>query len=153
MALLLVQHGKALVKEEDPQRGLTAEGRKETCLIADVAKNYKVQVTTIQHSGKKRARQTAEIFAEALAPPQGLVAIAGLKPMDDVAAMATTLTSGQNTMLVGHLSFMERLVSQLISGTADLTVFKFQNSGIVCLDQNPEKLNWFIKWTLMPQVG
>jgi phosphohistidine phosphatase len=56
-------------------------------------------------------------------------------------------------MLVGHLPFMERMTSFLITGSTENPVFKFQNSGIVCLDQDPETKSWFIKWTLMPNIG
>ena len=32
-------------------------------------------------------------------------------------------------------------------------VLKFQNGGIVCLDEGPEGKGWVIKWTLMPEIG
>jgi phosphohistidine phosphatase len=56
-------------------------------------------------------------------------------------------------MLVGHLPFMEKLTSYLVTGNADKTVFKFQNGGIVCLEEDVAKNSWFIKWTLMPHIG
>jgi phosphohistidine phosphatase len=56
-------------------------------------------------------------------------------------------------MLVGHLPFMERLTSFLITGSIDKPVFKFQNSGIVCLDKDPEPQAWVIRWALMPKIG
>jgi len=55
-------------------------------------------------------------------------------------------------MLVGHLPFMERLTSTLITGSDKRLVFKFQNGGIVCLDMDPDKPAWFIKWALMPKI-
>ncbi len=66
MALYLVQHGKSLSKEEDPEQGLSAEGSADVTRIAEVAKGYHVRPNRILHSGKKRARQTAEIFAKSL---------------------------------------------------------------------------------------
>ena len=72
MALYLVQHGKSLSKEVDPQKGLSEQGSAEVKRIADAAKGYNVQVGSICHSGKTRARQTAEIFASALEPQQGI---------------------------------------------------------------------------------
>ena len=153
MALLLVQHGKSLSKTEDPQQGLSREGFAETERIAAVAKGYQVSVSQIRHSGKARARQTAEIFAAALNPPEGIVESAGLNPLDDVTAAAASLDNRKNVMLVGHLPFMERLVSWLITASIDHPVFKFQNGGIVCLDQVPDTKSWIIKWTLMPHIG
>jgi len=153
MALYLVQHGKSLPKDQDPQKGLSEEGIAETERIAGVAKGYGVQVSTITHSGKTRARQTAEIFSTALAPEAGVQEASGLNPLDDVAGIAAALDSTKNIMLVGHLPFMERLTSYLITGSVQKPVFKFQNSGIVCLDQDPVVESWVIKWTLMPNIG
>lgn len=153
MALFLVQHGKSLSKDVDPDQGLSEEGVAETKRIAEVAKGYNVNVKGIRHSVKTRARTTAEIFAAALNPSEGIQEITGIKPMDDVEAIAESINSQANTMLVGHLPFMERITSFLITGSIENPVFKFQNSGIVCLDQDPETKSWFIRWTLMPNIG
>lgn len=153
MALFLVQHGKSLPKDVDPDQGLSEEGAAETQRMAAVARGHNVNVKCIKHSVKTRARTTAEIFAGALHPPEGIQEITGIKPMDDVEAIAESIDSQANTMLVGHLPFMERMTSFLISASIEKPVFKFQNSGIVCLDQDPETKSWFIKWTLMPNIG
>jgi len=149
MALFLVQHGKSLPKDVDPGKGLSQEGIAEAERIADVAKGYGIHVSTIKHSGKKRALQTAEIFASALKPAGGVQETGGLNPLDDVTAFAGTISSQDDIMLVGHLPFMEKLTSYLVAGTVDKPVFKFQNAGIVCLNKDPD---WVIKWTLMPNV-
>jgi phosphohistidine phosphatase len=153
MALFLVQHGKSLSKDIDPNQGLSEEGIAETQRIAEVARGYNVNVRSIKHSVKTRARTTAEIFASALNPAGGIQEITGIKPMDDVAAFADRINSKDNTMLVGHLPFMERMTSFLTTGSIDNLVFKFQNSGIVCLDPESETKSWYIKWTLMPNIG
>ena len=153
MALFLVQHGKSLPKDVDPDQGLSDEGIAETERIANVAKNSGVKVKIIKHSVKTRARHTAEIFAAALKPDGDIQEITGIKPMDDVSAFAEKISSQDGVMLVGHLPFMERMTSHLITGTIEKPVLKFQNSGIVCLDKDPETKSWFIKWTLMPHIG
>ena len=153
MALFLVQHGKSLSKDIDPDQGLSEDGAAETLRIAEVARGYDVRVQCIKHSVKTRARSTAEIFASALNPDEGIQEITGIKPMDDVAVCVQSIQSEANTMLVGHLPFMERMTSFLITGSIENSVFKFQNSGIVCLDQDSETKSWFIKWTLMPNIG
>jgi len=153
MALFLVQHGRSLAKELDPEQGLSPEGFSDVERIAGVAKGYNVRVAVIQHSGKKRARQTAEIFSSALKPERGIQERSGLNPLDDVSALADQLTAEENLLLVGHLPFMERLTAYLTTGNADRRIFKFQNGGIVCLDKEPGSPNWFIKWTLIPEIG
>ena len=153
MALYLVQHGQCHPKDVDPEKGLTEEGRAAASRIAEVAKGYGVPVTCILHSGKKRARQTAEIFETALTPPDGLHAKSGLNPLDDVTALAGLIDSKKDLMLVGHLPFMARLCSWLVTGDPEMSVFQFQNAGIVCLKQPPEANSWIIAWTLMPEIG
>ena len=153
MALYLVQHGQSLPKDVDPDQGLSEEGVAETERIAGVAKGYQINVGQIMHSVKTRARKTADIFASALKPTGGVKEVEGLKPMDDVAAFAASLNPDTHTMLVGHLPFMERMASYLVTGSPDRPVFKFQNSGIVCLDKDPASESWVIVWTLMPHIA
>jgi phosphohistidine phosphatase len=153
MALFLVQHGKSLPKEVDPDQGLSDEGVAETKRIAEVAKGYAINVARILHSGKTRARGTAVIFADALQPPHGLQETAGLKPLDDVTEFAKRIVPEDQVMLVGHLPFMERMTSYLVTGSTEKPVFKFQNSGIVCLNKDPQGQSWVIIWALMPKIG
>ncbi len=153
MALLLVQHGKSLSKDKDPAKGLSEEGISEVERIAGIAKKYGVNVHRIMHSGKKRALQTAEIFASALKPDGGIQEIEGINPLDDVDVFADKIEINDNLMLVGHLPFMERLTSYLITGSIEKPVFKFQNGGILYMDKVPGTQVWFIKWALMPDIG
>lgn len=153
MALFLVQHGKSLPKEVDPDQGLSEEGISELERIADVAKGYHVRVSQIRHSGKTRARQTAEIFASVLNPPEGIQEFGGLNPLDDVTEIAQTIDNTDDIMWVGHLPFMARMTSYLITGSIETPVFKFQNGGILCLDKDSDTPSWVIKWSLMPVIG
>ena len=153
MTLYLVQHGQSQPKDVDPDQGLSDSGIAETNRIADVARGYNVSVSLVKHSGKTRARQTAEIFASALNPAEGITEVSGLKPLDDVSLFAATIDADTDTMLVGHLPFMERMAAYLVTGSADKPIFKFQNSGIVCLEKDPDSESWIIVWTLMPKIG
>ena len=155
MALFLVQHGVCLTKDKDPQKGLAPLGIEETGRIAPVAAGYKIAVKQIYHSGKKRAEQTAKIYHRALGIDAPLAPMTGINPMDDVQAFAAALDPKCGWMVVGHMPFMERLVSFLTTGSEDILIYKFQNSGIVCLDaelNGDGKWNWFIKWTLNPNI-
>jgi phosphohistidine phosphatase len=153
MGLFLVQHGKSLPKEVDPEQGLSDEGRAETMEIASAARDHGVRVARIVQSGKKRAAQTAEIFASVLQPADDVRKGEGLNPLDDVTAFAEKIASSEDLMLVGHLPFMERLASFLITGSADKPVIRFQNSGIVCLVKDAGADHWTIRWTLFPGTG
>ena len=153
MALYVVQHGKSLAKEQDPEKGLSAEGQAETQRIAEVARGYAVSVAIIVHSGKKRARQTAEIFATALTPEKGIDVQTGMNPLDDVRSFVERLPLDQNIMLVGHLPFLEKLIGLLVCGDPEQMLFKLQNSGIFCLDRVPAVDHPVIRWALMPNIG
>jgi len=153
MALYLVQHGRSLPKDLDPDQGLSDEGAAEVQRIADVAHGYGVQVRQIWHSTKTRARQTAAIFQASLHPTEPRQEMEGLKPLDDVKKITGTIRGEQNLMMVGHLPFMERLTAYLITGSADIKVFKFQNGGILCLDSDLDRGEWYVTWALMPRIG
>jgi phosphohistidine phosphatase len=152
MALYLVQHGQCHSKEQDPHKGLSEQGREQTALIAGVAADYNVSVSKVAHSGKLRAQQTAEIFAETLKPQNGIQVISGIAPMDDVASFAGSLALDEDLMLVGHLPFMEKMIAFLVTGQEQPYIFQMQNSGIVCIDTDPRSGKSIIKWTLMPRI-
>lgn len=153
MALYLVQHGISNPKEIDPERGLSDKGREKAELISGVAKGYKVKVGTICHSGKKRAIETAEIYAKALEPSGGITRIEGINPLDDVKSFSSILDSSANNMYIGHLPFLGKLVSLLTTGNDELNVFRLQNAGVICLDKEEGSELWYIKWAIMPEIG
>ncbi len=156
MALYLVQHGKCLSKAEDPERGLSEIGLSEVASVASLARAGGVIVSGIRHSGKKRAGQTADIFAANLLSKGEACNMSGLAPLDDVADLAQTLGLHQNDglglMLVGHLPFMEKMAAYLLTGSDENLPVKFQNGGIVCLDKETDSSPWFVKWILVPNL-
>jgi phosphohistidine phosphatase len=151
MALYLVQHGKSLPKEVDPDQGLSPEGITQTERTALLARDLGLKIGGILQSGKTRARQSAEILAAALHPPDGIKEAPGLNPLDDVSAWIS-VKPGDNLMLVGHLPFMARLAALLVTGSQEKPVIAFQNSGIVCLDRDEGAVSWVIRWALVPQL-
>lgn len=153
MTLYVAQHGKSLTASEDPEKGLSKDGRSETQHIAEVAAGYQVNVSRILHSGKQRARQTAQIFGQYLSPEGGIESCEGMNPLDDVNALARTLPLDQQVMVVGHLPFLERLIGLFVCGDPDKVLFKLQNSGIVCLDYLEDAQHSVIRWALMPHIG
>ncbi len=156
MALYLVQHGKSANKEVDPQKGLTDEGRQEAERIAQVAEGYGITIKKIIHSRKKRAEQTAAVYHATLAVEAPLEMVFGIDPLDDVRLFAEGLDPQADMMVVGHMPFMQRLVSYLTAGSDAIRVYQFQNAGIVCLDADKGedgKWDWYIKWTLNPNIS
>jgi phosphohistidine phosphatase len=126
MSLYLVRHGEAFSEAVDPGRPLTEAGRVAVDGMGQMARSFEIPVSRIFHSGKARARQTAEILSHYLNPAAGMEEMSGMKPHDDVAPIARQLDPALNAMLVGHLPFMERLVSYLTTGSPDKTIVRFQ---------------------------
>lgn len=150
MVIFLVQHGQCFDKETDPTRSLSPKGRSQIIQVADQASQAGVTVSTIYHSDKLRSQQTAKLFSEPLKATQ-IKSIAGINPMDNVEEFATNFHFLDHSMIVGHLPFMERLTSYLITGCLEPMVVKFQNAGIICLEKN-ENTHWHVKWSIIPVI-
>lgn len=151
MYLYLVQHAEARSEAEDPQQALSDKGLAEIEKTARLlATKVRPSIKIILHSGKLRARQTAEILADHLAPVGGVKQVEGLKPNDDVSDWAGRLTAAsENIMLVGHLPYLSKLTSKLLCGDETMTLVEFRKAGIVCLFRDEQK-SWRIEWFIVP---
>ncbi len=151
MTLFLVQHGEAKPESEDSERSLTERGAEIVGRMAEWAARMGIKVDEIRHSGKRRADQTATIFAKHLNPQKGVIAVKGLSPKDDVTLVAASLQAEQESiMLVGHLPHLSRLLSLVVTGNSEIEIVRFRNAGIVCLTQKEGK--WAIDWVMQPDL-
>lgn len=151
MNLYLVQHGEAKTKAEDPERALTESGAEVVERMAAWAAAVTIEVDQVCHSGKRRAQQTAEILADAVAPSEGVVPVSGIKPNDDVAPWADMLAKeNRSVMLVGHLPFLSRLASLLLLGDPTIQAIRFRNTGIVYLIREEDR--WSVEWIATPNL-
>lgn len=152
MKLYLVQHAKAASKEVDPQRSLTEEGLQEIQKVAAFIKPLNLFVDYVWHSGKKRAQQTADILAEVVTINKKLTARDGLAPKDDVKPIEKQIISEkQDIMIVGHLPFLSKLASLLLTGRESSDTVSFKNAGVVCLNYADDN-QWHIDWIVIPQI-
>ncbi len=152
MELFLVRHGQAKTEAEDPARPLTESGADAVRSVAAWAVRAGVKVDQIRHSGKRRAGQTAGIIADRLTPAQGVIAVSGLGPNDDVGTIAEAIQGEQQSpMLVGHLPFLSSLTGLLVTGDPSTSVVAFRNAGIVCLTD--QEGTWSIKWVMTPDLA
>ena len=147
MRLYLAQHGKSTDEKEDPERPLTPKGVRETETIGRlVAGSGLVKVKKILHSAKLRARQTAEIFASFLAPPEGTREIEGISPMDEPSVLAGFIESEKDDlMIVGHLPHLSKTVSILVVGDENEQIAIFRNSGVISLEKQADG-----SWAIVP---
>jgi phosphohistidine phosphatase len=152
MKLYLMQHGEAATEEADPSRPLTAKGRSDVQKIALFLKGAGVDLCLILHSGKTRARQTAEIIAAQLGPDCQVKEREGLAPNDSVSTLANELSGMANDlMIVGHLPFLGKLASLLIAGSESKNSVAFRQGGVICLQRNEDQ-SWQVAWMVTPEL-
>jgi len=152
MRLLLVQHGDANPKEVDPQRSLSVKGRADVTRVSSLLEQAGVRVAKVVHSGKKRAQQTAELLAASVGAGSQVEAMSGIDPMDSVDTLARAARDWtEDTMVVGHLPFMGKLVSLLVARAEGLSVVAFQPGTVVSLHRNEQGV-WSIEWMLRPDL-
>ena len=154
MEIWLVRHGDAVSDHVDPERPLSTEGRREVEAVARaVARNGKVRPGAIIHSGKTRARETAEILAAALGATKALARGDDLAPESDPSVWAERLEGRADVMLVGHLPHMERLVSLLVGAPDDSATARLVTGTVVCLTREARAETWSIAWMVTPALG
>lgn len=153
MRVYLVQHAEAKREEEDPARPLTEKGRADVRKVSHYAAQFtSIRVDRIVHSGKTRARQTAEVLSEHLRPPRGVQQLEGLAPLDDPKTVADLLASlSEDLMVVGHLPHLGRLAGLLLCGDENRAPVEFKMGGIVALNRT-EQGQWSVGWIIAPEI-
>ena len=140
--IYLVHHADAVAPGVDAQRPLSAAGRLHADQLAARARERGITPAVIWHSGKLRARQTAEAFLRACNPLAEFSAIRGLQP-DDPPEWIRDLVSGhdRDLMLVGHMPSLPRILSLLTGNTQE-----FPLHGLIALEPAAER--WVEKYRL-----
>lgn len=152
MNLYLVQHAKAASKDVDPDRPLTEEGCRDLQKITAFIKDLNLKVDLLWHSGKARAAQTAEALAEVVNVETKLSVRDGLAPNDDVKLIKDELLlSKYDVLIVGHLPFLSKLASLLLTGNESTSIIAFQKGGIVAFEKTIED-RWQINWMMIPKL-
>jgi phosphohistidine phosphatase len=142
--IYLVHHGDAVGPDVDSLRPLSERGRMSVLLVADEAARRGVQPDAIWHSGKLRARQTAEAFWKVCHPLATLTAERGLQPADPPDWMRDRLLGEtRNVMLVGHMPHLDRLLRSMTGQTAAVS---FPLHGMVALV--PDGDRWAEAWRI-----
>lgn len=153
MNLYLVQHGEAEAKEGEAERSLTGEGIAALQRMTDFLDHHPLPpMDVIIHSGKLRARQTADLLGTHIRSSRGVLAADDLEPNSDPKIWARKLRdTTDDLMLVGHLPHLSKLTSLLLAHDSRLSVVQFHNAGIVCLDRDIEMV-WRLDWIVIPRI-
>lgn len=131
MELYLLRHGIAAERgsrayPSDHQRPLTPDGIKKLRRSVRAMQSLGLSFDLILTSPYARARQTADVVADALGLEGVLEVSALLEPGGDLQELIADLASRtkriDRTLLVGHEPMLSSLISLLLSGEDDLDI-------------------------------
>ncbi|MGQ0662176.1 MAG: phosphohistidine phosphatase SixA [Pseudomonadota bacterium] len=151
MKLYLVQHGDALPQDIDPDRPLSDKGRNDIRRLAEFLAGRPIRAQHVVHSGKTRARQTAELLAAALAPGANVEARSGLDPNDPTEPLAASVSLwDQDALVIGHLPFLGKFVARLV-GVREDPIVAYHPGTLVGLERGKDG-RWTIAFVLPPEL-
>jgi phosphohistidine phosphatase len=145
--IYLVHHGDAVGPDVDVRRPLSDSGRGAVLLVADAAARRGVKPAHIWHSGKLRARQTAEVFWKVCNPLATLTAERNLQPADPAEWIRDRLVGeASDVMIVGHMPHLARLLRMMVGEDPDATAHTFPIHGMVALETTDDL--WMERWRI-----
>ena len=142
MNLFLLRHGIAVERgtagfNKDADRPLTPKGERRLESITDAMEAMVLKFDLVLSSPYVRARQTAEIVADALDLKKKLEFSDSLTPDGDAKALIAALNKREprveNVLLVGHEPFMSELIAMLTSGDTRVAI-DFKKGGLCKLE-------------------
>lgn len=154
MHVYLVQHGGAVPKDENPERPLSDQGREDVKRVASFLARSRIAARRVIHSGKMRALETALLLADVLGDSNLVEENADqLAPDAPVEPLVATINGWtEDTIVVGHLPFMSKLTSKLVTGNEDETVVHFTPGAVACLERGENGDGWTVQWFVRPEL-
>jgi phosphohistidine phosphatase len=144
MRLFLVHHGDAVGPDVDPRRPLSQQGRLAVERLAAEAAARGAKPVVVWHSGKLRAKQTAEAFWRACNALAEFSATRDLQPDDPPEWIRDRLRGEpRDILLAGHYPHIPRLLALLSSDAG-----RFPQHGVVALESQDEGETWEELWRL-----
>jgi phosphohistidine phosphatase len=140
--LYLVHHGDAVGPEIDPRRPLSSDGLAAVERLATDAAQRGAKPAAVWHSGKLRAKQTAEAFWRACNALAEFSATRDLQPDDQPVWMRDRLRGEPRDLLIaGHFPHLPRLLALLVRGAE-----AFPPHGVVALETDDDGETWRELW-------
>jgi len=146
LRVYLVHHGDAVGPDVDLRRPLSEAGRLTSERTAAAAASRGARPVAVWHSGKLRAKQTAEIYWRACNALAGFAASRDLQPDDRPMFMRDRLRHEARDILVaGHFPHLPRLLA-LLTGGEDGAHAEFPLHGVVALRTDDDGETWTEEW-------
>jgi phosphohistidine phosphatase len=158
MNLYLMRHAIAVDAGEngdDQQRVLTERGRKKLERIARNFEKLDLEFDLILTSPYLRARQTAEVVADALEiRAKAVLETENLTPLGFADKLVDEINARgalENLLIVGHEPYLSQLIGMLVAGDASLSI-EMKKAGLCKL--SIERLSYGrcarLEWLLTP---
>jgi phosphohistidine phosphatase len=145
--LFLVHHGDAVGPDVDPRRPLSDQGRERVEGLAANAAARGARPAVVWHSGKLRARQTAEAFWRACNALAAFSATRDLQPDDPPAWILDRLRGETHDVLIaGHFPHLPRLLALAVRDAGSHPAFPLH--GVVALESDDDGQTWQELWRL-----
>ena len=142
--LFLVHHGDAVGPNVDPGRPLSAQGQEAVTRLAAQVAARGARPDIVWHSGKLRARQTAEAFWRACNALAEFSATRDLQPDDPPEWIRDRLRGeSRDVLIAGHFPHLLRLLKLLMNSRED-----FPAHGAVALFTENKGETWEEIWTI-----
>jgi len=144
--LYLVHHGDAVGPDVDPRRPLSNVGRANVDRLADLTAKRGARPVVVWHSGKLRAKQTAESFWRACNALAEFSATKDMQPDDPPQWMRDRLFGETRDILIaGHFPHLPRLRALLVGDGAESD---FPAHGVVAVATDDDGKTWKELWRL-----
>jgi phosphohistidine phosphatase len=148
VTLFLVHHGAAVGPDVDPRRPLSPDGQEAVQSAAREAAARGARPAVVWHSGKLRARQTAEAFWRECNALAEFSATRDLQPDDPPGWIRDRLRGEPRDILIaGHFPHLPRLLGLLAPGGAGSTD-SFPLHGVVALETGDDGETWRELWRI-----
>jgi phosphohistidine phosphatase len=152
MLLYLVHHGEAVGADVDPRRPLSIAGREAVERLARESAERGARPAIVWHSGKLRARQTAEAFWRACNALAAFSATKDLQPDDPPTWIRDRLfAESRDILIAGHFPHLPRLFALLL-GEPEGSAGEFPLHGVVALNTADDGHSWQELWRIAHRV-
>jgi phosphohistidine phosphatase len=147
MHLYLIHHGVAVAADEDAQRPLSSVGLANAARVAAKAAALGARPDVVWHSGKLRAKQTAQEFWRACNALAEFSASKDLQPDDPPQWIRDRLRAeSRDIAIAGHFPHLPRLLALLTTGGE--AGVDFPINGIVALVTDDDGGTWRELWRI-----
>ncbi|MCC7109926.1 MAG: phosphohistidine phosphatase SixA [Deltaproteobacteria bacterium] len=162
MQVILLRHGIAHDRADpacppDPERALTAEGEKRTRKVARGLQSMGCAPTRILTSPYRRARETAELVADAYGLDRARITLTeALLPDAPPHALFQQLyafhSSDEEILCTGHAPNLDRVIALALTGErAPVTALKKAGAALLGIDDLP-RTRGALFWLMPPKA-